>query len=105
MGHLKVEEAKEYTTSLLGIFSTKGEEEREKESELWLQSYITASAHTVNTYANYFHYKQRNRKFTILTLNYISCCHNLQIVANYEYLGNQPKKELENEFMVKLFII
>ena len=49
MGHLKVEAAKEYTTSLLGIFSTKGVDsfekgEREKESELWLQSYVTAPA-------------------------------------------------------------
>ena len=51
MGQLMVEEAKEYTTSLLGIFSTKGVDsfekgEREKESELWLQSYVTASADT-----------------------------------------------------------
>lgn len=33
------------------------------------------------------------------------CCHNLQIVANYEYLGNQSKKELGNELIAKLFIV
>lgn len=43
--------------------------------------------------------------FTILTLSLLACCHNLPTVANYEYLGNQPKKGLENEFMAKLFII
>ena len=66
MGHLKAEEAKEYTISLLGIFSTKGVDsfekgERERNLNYGCRAMSLHLQTLADTYANYFHYKQGNR--------------------------------------------